>query len=364
MNDLPHNELLSAYLDGELTAAERAEVERLLADSPAARQFVEELRAAGNMLRALPREKLPEDLSRQVLRIAERRMLSEEEPNAADEEATPPVPLGRALLRRFANRRILSWLALTAAIALAITINDRWKAARPLVEPEKKIARAKVQETKPFAPAASERFVVQEEAKAERSEAVPAPAKPAGESVALVHCNLTAVAAQKMAFEKLLDANGIAWRQRTVPSHAAEPEQNAVVRDVAESPPQRSLGWQSLAAGEENLVEVEATPAQLEAALAGLRAQPALFRSFSVLSNVRALARTNSAPARAKNVSLSPQVAKSSPAAAPMAAARMSRPAKAAKERLQPEPAPVPPARQRMLFVLHVVDAQPAAGKP
>ena len=37
------------------------------------------------MLRALPREKLPEDLSRQVLHAAERRMLSEEEPGAADD---------------------------------------------------------------------------------------------------------------------------------------------------------------------------------------------------------------------------------------------------------------------------------------
>ncbi len=46
MNDLPQNELLSAYLDGELTAAEQAEIEQLLADSPAARQLVEELRGS------------------------------------------------------------------------------------------------------------------------------------------------------------------------------------------------------------------------------------------------------------------------------------------------------------------------------
>ena len=46
MNDLPENELLSAYLDGELSAAEQAEVERLLATNPAARQLLDELRVA------------------------------------------------------------------------------------------------------------------------------------------------------------------------------------------------------------------------------------------------------------------------------------------------------------------------------
>ena len=77
MNDLPQNELLSAYLDGELTAAEQAEMERLLAANPAARQLLDELRALSATLQALPQEKLGEDLSRQVLRVAERRMLTE-----------------------------------------------------------------------------------------------------------------------------------------------------------------------------------------------------------------------------------------------------------------------------------------------
>ena len=43
MNDPSENELLSAYLDGELTADERAEVERLLAANPAAREALDEL---------------------------------------------------------------------------------------------------------------------------------------------------------------------------------------------------------------------------------------------------------------------------------------------------------------------------------
>ena len=45
MNDMPENELFSAYLDGELTAAEQAAVEQLLAQAAAARQLMDELRA-------------------------------------------------------------------------------------------------------------------------------------------------------------------------------------------------------------------------------------------------------------------------------------------------------------------------------
>ena len=80
MNDVPKNELLSAYLDDELTAVEQAEVERLLAADPAARQTLDELRALSATLQALPRQKLGEDLSPQVLRVVERRMLTGEGP--------------------------------------------------------------------------------------------------------------------------------------------------------------------------------------------------------------------------------------------------------------------------------------------
>lgn len=77
MNDLPDNELLSAYLDGELTAAEQAEVERLLRRSPHARKTLEELRAMSQSLQSLPQRRLGEDLSEEVLRLAECRMLLE-----------------------------------------------------------------------------------------------------------------------------------------------------------------------------------------------------------------------------------------------------------------------------------------------
>jgi hypothetical protein len=120
MNDLPQNELLSAYLDGELTAAEQAEVERLLASSPAARQLLDELRTLSATLQSLPQQKLGEDLSQQVLRVAERRMLTEGEPNDA-----APVPASRTLLRRFVTRRSVIWTGLAVAIAVMIAIHEQ-----------------------------------------------------------------------------------------------------------------------------------------------------------------------------------------------------------------------------------------------
>jgi hypothetical protein len=121
MNHLPQNELLSAYLDGELTADEQAEVERLLASSPAARQLLDDLRAVSATLQSLPRQKLGEDLTQQVLRAAERRMLTEGEPGGD----TAPVPNSRSLFRRFINRRSMAWLAITAAVAVMITLHEQ-----------------------------------------------------------------------------------------------------------------------------------------------------------------------------------------------------------------------------------------------
>jgi hypothetical protein len=142
MNDPSENELLSAYLDGELTADERAEVERLLAANPAAREALDELRAMSATLQALPRRELGEDLGRQVLREAQRRKLSQGEPEAAkanvgrppsavmDDLAQPGAAVPRSLMdsksafRRFVNRRTVVWLALTAAIVIMIKINE------------------------------------------------------------------------------------------------------------------------------------------------------------------------------------------------------------------------------------------------
>ncbi|MCE5266772.1 MAG: zf-HC2 domain-containing protein [Planctomycetaceae bacterium] len=124
--DLSQNELLSAYLDGELTAAEQEEVERLLATDPAARQLLEDLRALSATLQSLPQEKVGEDLSHRVLQAAERRMITEG-PGESEPSPFAPTPLIRSVFQRFINRRTLAWLSITAVIAVAIAINERWQ---------------------------------------------------------------------------------------------------------------------------------------------------------------------------------------------------------------------------------------------
>ncbi|QDT38439.1 anti-sigma factor family protein [Stratiformator vulcanicus] len=59
---LRQSELLSAYLDGEVTDAERAEVERMLEASPQMRAELDELGRIGTILRESPRQRAPEGL--------------------------------------------------------------------------------------------------------------------------------------------------------------------------------------------------------------------------------------------------------------------------------------------------------------
>jgi hypothetical protein len=67
MHDHIDDELLSAYIDDELTVEERALVEARLASDPAAAQLVEELRRVSGAVRSLPREKMSRDLRASVL---------------------------------------------------------------------------------------------------------------------------------------------------------------------------------------------------------------------------------------------------------------------------------------------------------
>ena len=117
MNDVPENELFSAYLDGELTAAEQADVERLLARSPAARQLLDDLRALSSNLQTLPQYKLDEDLSEHVIRAAERQILTRSERLTKPAAQRPSLPRP-SLLRRLIESRALVWSGLAVAVAV------------------------------------------------------------------------------------------------------------------------------------------------------------------------------------------------------------------------------------------------------
>ena len=62
-----NDELLSAYLDGELVGDERLQVEMRLRDDPDARELLEELRSVSESFQRLPSCKLDVDLRERVL---------------------------------------------------------------------------------------------------------------------------------------------------------------------------------------------------------------------------------------------------------------------------------------------------------
>lgn len=105
------DDILSAYVDGELSAQERAEVERWLETSPAAREKLEDFRRLSGLFASLPRTEVPQEFPTKVLQLAERRMLL-------------PETLGvSTLARSAATRGIRRWaFAVGAPIAAALLV--------------------------------------------------------------------------------------------------------------------------------------------------------------------------------------------------------------------------------------------------
>ena len=97
---------LSAYLDDELSEAERAEVETLLGEDTAARRLLAELEATATGLRGLPRAKASADLMNDLRTRMERQALLGT-PGTSEGTREAPVP---ALAR---------WLAAAAVVAVA-----------------------------------------------------------------------------------------------------------------------------------------------------------------------------------------------------------------------------------------------------
>jgi hypothetical protein len=337
LGETPRDELFSAYLDGELTADEQAEIEHLLATDSAGRRLLDDLQSLSQTLQSLPRETLGEDLRNEVLRVAERRLLTEGGPG----EETQPKSLVHWLSKRFLQRRALTWAGLAVAIALMITMTERWQGTGPHTPAVREMARS---------PAAADRPAPRElapGAPAPKKTGLPPTIRAAGEaslttdgdrqgglaggaarkaettaassvekgsldkarakegalqesSTALGGDDAPAVVVQCVVhqeadthtLEKLLDANGIAWqpparRELALRSIRGRTKAEEAGKDVQPSPRSAAaaLGSAPLKAGEydaDRVYEVEATPPQLQAILAGLAAQPKRFVSFSL----------------------------------------------------------------------------------
>jgi anti-sigma factor RsiW len=102
-------DVLSAYLDGELDAPERAAVEDRLAASPEWRDELAEVRAARDALRALPERQAPPGFWAAV----EARVGADEPED--DAAAVEPVPIATA-----GRRRRWPWFAAAAAAVAAV----------------------------------------------------------------------------------------------------------------------------------------------------------------------------------------------------------------------------------------------------
>ncbi|MBN2475524.1 MAG: zf-HC2 domain-containing protein [Pirellulales bacterium] len=134
MKDVPENELLSAYLDGELTAAEQAEVEQLLVANPAARQLLEELRTLSTTLQGMPQYTLREDLSERVLRRAERQILTGSQPLSSPTSVSRDRP-ARSVFRRLLSPRAIAWSGIAVAVALMLMMDgDGFRQGPPVDE--------------------------------------------------------------------------------------------------------------------------------------------------------------------------------------------------------------------------------------
>ena len=109
------DELLSAYVDGELTAAERTLVEERLRSDPAAAALVEELRSLSSTIKSLPRETLGRDLRAGVL--------AEVEQARADLDRHGPATLPLEPIDRWQGiRRGLVWSALAIAATVVVAM--------------------------------------------------------------------------------------------------------------------------------------------------------------------------------------------------------------------------------------------------
>jgi anti-sigma factor RsiW len=115
----PDDELLSAYLDGELTADERAAVEARLASDPDSQQLLHKLRSVSQAVQRLPLETVGRDLSQQILHRAG--ALKPATSTRSDNAAAAPT-ITKPKITIFQTRRSWIWASLAVAAGLMIMV--------------------------------------------------------------------------------------------------------------------------------------------------------------------------------------------------------------------------------------------------
>lgn len=134
------DERLSAYLDGELSAPEQAQLEARLVVDPELRQLVDELRAVRQQLEILPEYRLQATFAEQVLRRAEQEMLLVPLGRETLDSSTPAVAAAPAVSAAVVQpavaplpprsaarlwRRGAIWTAIAAAAVLLLIVTNQ-----------------------------------------------------------------------------------------------------------------------------------------------------------------------------------------------------------------------------------------------
>jgi hypothetical protein len=128
------DELLSAYVDNELDAHERAAVEERLRTDERTRQLLQELRQASEAVRSLPRQTAPRELRDNVLAAIEQ--VAFEKDNI---ERATTLPMSVAAWQRRMTPRTwaLAAFAVAAALMLTVVLPRRVDEHRPLAQASK-----------------------------------------------------------------------------------------------------------------------------------------------------------------------------------------------------------------------------------
>lgn len=140
-------ELLSAYVDGELTGAELAEVELLLQQDAEARDRVAELRTLSSFLQSLPRERLNPGLRDQVLSRVKQLRSANDGPQPAS-----PTPFPGSLARAHWRRWLWSGLAIATVLLLMVMQPGQQEAERRVVDVHSRLAKEKAVAKEPARP--------------------------------------------------------------------------------------------------------------------------------------------------------------------------------------------------------------------
>ncbi len=309
MTNVPDDELISAYLDGELSGEDLSRAEQLLAKRPESRQLLEELSALRASLQGLPKSSLGASFPDRVLRRAEREMLQPRATTSApasDRRDEFPLPLRS--WRRW--QRPLAWSALAIAAGLlimAFSPEQQEIAVAPAL-PEGELHAPRAPEAlarhESSAPAGGGGQAPMSAAPALTKQLEPASdvaGHDADEEVSLqlfdtgadrllvVECDVATLPAAEATLQSLLTTNQIQWQPNLrLPSIVASKEAVAGVADTAKKPVARSGGRDLPAAADALYIVADRT--QLQTAVQSMT-QNSEFRNVR-LSQVAAPADT------------------------------------------------------------------------